>query len=118
MVTATEILAPGFWGQPPNTAEVSDEWLMGPERREREAYAFHLDGRMWAVVFGSAGPPRAMARDEALMRRVDRELEGPCRVIDRYLWGQATREDFQHAMVAVKAFWEREYRNFRVGEPL
>lgn len=106
------------WGPSANTAVVTDEWLNGPERREREAYVFHLDGRMWAVVFGPAGPPRAMVRDEVLMRKADRELEGPCRVVDRYLWGQAARENFQHAMVAVKSFWEREYRLFRVGQPL
>lgn len=106
------------WGALPDVDAVSDEWLLGQEARERQAYAFHLESRMWAVVFGAAGVPRAMVWDEALMQRVDQELEGPGRVIGRYLLGQATREEYQQAMMTIKAFWEREYRRHRVGEPL
>jgi hypothetical protein len=105
------------WGPPPAPDAVSDAWLLGSDRAEREAYVQHLDARMWAVVF-PRGVPRQMVHDDALMRRADRELAGPLRVLDRYLWGQASKADYQVAMVAVKEFWEREFRQFRLGTPL
>lgn len=107
------------WGPPADLEAVPDAWWVGEEYEERMRYVQHLDGRMWAVVFGPAGVPRAMVWDDALMRRADAfYFAGPGRAMDRYMAGQGTKEDYQRAMVAVKAFWEREFHDYRVGSPL